>query len=177
MDQYEQESSPKRLSSKLIALVVVLVLLGTGYHFWSIRPYNINNVGGQSVDLKALQALNNIRKDTKKRWKINSGYRPAEYNRKVGGASSSLHIKGIAFDVVVPMKHRERFYRAAKAHGFTGFGWGNSIVHIDMGPKRWWTYDDKGKALSAGKKEKYLHKAPQGFLDDYGLQINSSESQ
>ncbi len=177
MHQDIQKPPRKKYHIRLIALMVAFVALGNSYYFWSIRPYKIHHVGGQGVDLKALEALNNIRKTTNKRWKINSGYRSKEYNRKVGGASSSLHVHGLAFDVVVPMKHRQRFYAAAKMHGFTGFGWGNNIVHIDMGPKRWWTYDDKGKALSAGEKEKYLHKAPQGFLDDYGLKINSSEDQ
>lgn len=177
MNQYAQKPSKKKLYFSLIILLLAFVLLGVGYHFWSIRPYNIKDVGGEGVDLKALEALNNIRKDTGRRWKITSGYRSEQHNQRVGGASSSLHIKGLAFDVAVPMKYRQHFYIAAKNYGFTGFGWGNNIVHIDMGPKRWWTYDNKGKALSAGEKEKYLHKAPQGFLSDYGLEINSSENQ
>ncbi len=41
---------------------------------------------------------------------INSGYRTKEYNKKVGGATNSKHIEGIASDIALP----EEFYSYTK---------------------------------------------------------------
>ncbi len=132
-------------------------------------PYYAFELGGDGLKAEALAGLNAIRKQTKKRWPVVSGYRAPTHNQKVGGASNSQHVYGVAFDVRVPHKKREKFYKAAKQAGFTAFGWGNVTVHIDMGPKRWWTYDNKGKAASGQRKYQYLHKAPESFKQDYGL--------
>jgi hypothetical protein len=67
------------------------------------------------------------------------------------------------------MKLRDEFYQCAKKSLFTGFGWGNSTVHIDMGSSRWWTYNDAGNHVSGKEKYKYLHKAPNSFKKDFGL--------
>lgn len=47
---------------------------------------------------KNLQVL---RDEVKKPIKITSGYRPAEYNAKIGGAKSSRHITGQAADLKI----------------------------------------------------------------------------
>ncbi len=173
-DMQPQAPLPKQRKYRLFMPILLMLLVAGlgGYYVWSMRPYTAASVGGDGIDQAALDGLNQIRKITKKRWRVTSGYRNPTHNSRVGGASASQHTKGLAFDVVVPIHKREKFYQAAKSSGFTAFGWGNTIVHIDMGPQRWWTYDDRGKALSVGQKEKYLHKAPNGFLTDYGLEIN-----
>lgn len=33
-----------------------------------------------------------------------------------------------------------RLYNEAKRAGFTGFGFGNTILHVDLGPSRAWAY-------------------------------------
>ena len=42
-----------------------------------------------------------LRDEVKKPIKITSGYRPAEYNAKIGGAKSSRHITGQAADLKI----------------------------------------------------------------------------
>lgn len=61
------------------------------------RNYNVpTDVLRNLIELaKNLQVL---RDEVKKPIKITSGYRPAEYNAKIGGAKSSLHITGQAAD-------------------------------------------------------------------------------
>lgn len=62
---------------------------------------------------------------------IDSGHRCALHNARVGGAPLSQH-KRLAFDVRLaghdPMALRD----AARASGFTGFGYGNSFLHLDV---------------------------------------------
>jgi len=118
---------------------------------------------------KALKALNNLRRECETRYLIKSSYRSPSWNELIGGAKNSQHVHGVAFDVIVPMSNRESFYSCAKKSGFTGFGWGNRTVHIDMGPTRWWTYGDDKKPKKGSEKYKFLHKAPQNFKRDYGL--------
>ena len=62
------------------------------------------------------------------------------------------------------MQYRSEFYDAAKLAGFKGFG-SNRSVHIDF-EKRWWTYNDKGKAVGGYEKFKFLHKAPKNFRNE-----------
>jgi hypothetical protein len=125
----------------------------------------------ETLDSKpaAIKALNGLREQCKARYAILSAYRSPTKNTLVGGVKNSMHMKGIAFDVVVPMSNREEFYKCAKDNGFTAYGWGNRAVHVDMGNRRWWTYRDDSKHASGKEKYKYLHKAPKNFKRDFGL--------
>lgn len=75
-------------------------------------------------------------------WTITSGYRDPAYNAKVGGAKNSQHIHGNAIDAGLAIRTPEetlRFMDAAKASGFTGFGFYQpGQVHVDVGPGRYW---------------------------------------
>lgn len=76
---------------------------------------------------------------------VKASYRPK------GGAAKSQHKVGKALDVTLPTEARpgrpgaidwrRRFVAAAQRAGFTGFGLGYGIIHIDTGPPRWWTYE------------------------------------
>jgi uncharacterized protein YcbK (DUF882 family) len=75
-------------------------------------------------------------------YKLNiiSGYRDFAYNQRVGGATGSKHMDGIAVDVSIPKGiGQEKFIKiATEAVGFTGIGRYSSFTHIDLGPKRQW---------------------------------------
>ena len=118
---------------------------------------------------KAVNALNEMRKQCKTRYLIKSAYRPQFWNDLIGGKKNSMHVKGIAFDVIVPMSNREAFYRCAKKSGFTAYGWANNTVHVDMGMRRWWTYGDDKQPRSGDKRYEFLHKAPKNFKKDFGI--------
>jgi len=135
---------------------------------WKI-PYSKEECGGIGFKSDALEGLNFIRKKVKKRYYVFSGFRNEERNKKAGGVSNSQHLKGNAIDLWVPINEREAFYKAAKEAGFKGFGWGSRSVHIDMGKRRWWTYDDKGRHVNGKNRYKYLFKAPKVFKEDFKL--------
>lgn len=76
---------------------------------------------------------------------INSGYRTEKYNKKVGGASKSYHMKGQAFDITV--KGRTPLEVAQYAHqlGVNGVIQYNTFVHVDSRPIRYWASNDNGR--------------------------------
>lgn len=76
---------------------------------------------------------------------INSAYRTESYNNKVGGAKSSYHMKGQAFDIVVaghtPLEVAQ-YAQALDIHGIIQY---NNFVHVDSRATRFWARDDNGK--------------------------------
>ena len=72
---------------------------------------------------------------------ITSAYRSPGYNEKVGGASKSSHMLGLAIDVIQTGKstsQRQAFLTAAYNAGFRGIGIYNTFTHIDLSNKRAW---------------------------------------
>ena len=156
----------RRFVTATITLALIAGLLT--HQAWRV-PYSAREVGGAGVHAEALEALNRLRALSQTRWTVVSGFRDRAHNAAVGGAKHSKHVKGTAFDVIVPRDEREAFYSAAKQAGFVAFGWGNRTVHIDTGPRRWWTYDDAGRHLSGRAKHAHLHKSPREFQRDFRL--------
>ena len=133
---------------------------------WHIPYFWVETLDSQP---KAIKGLNQIRTECKTRYLIKSAFRSKEKNTLVGGKKNSMHLKGIAFDIIVPQSNREAFYECAKKSGFTAFGWGGRTVHVDMGRRRWWTYGDDKKDRSGDARYEFLHKAPSNFKRDFGL--------
>lgn len=60
-----------------------------------------------------------------------------------GETQGSQHFRGRALDIDVSgynNTQRLQLVDAALRAGFTGFGFGNSILHVDTGPRRHWAY-------------------------------------
>lgn len=93
-------------------------------------------------DFDALQAL---RDELGVPVVVNSAHRCALHNAQVGGAVRSQHRK-IAFDVALAGQERERVLAAARAVGFTGFGFYGTFLHLDRGRARTWV-SRKGKEV------------------------------
>jgi len=66
-------------------------------------------------------------------FKINSGYRTAEHNTKVGGRIGSSHKKGLAVDIAYKGS-RERFIiiKALMEVGIDRLGIGKTFIHADV---------------------------------------------
>jgi zinc D-Ala-D-Ala carboxypeptidase len=93
----------------------------------------------------ALDRLDRLRERMGHPLIVTSGYRSAEHNRRVGGATNSLHMRGIAFDISMANVDPFRFEREARALGFNGIGLyppqkptgGRNFIHIDMRATPW----------------------------------------
>lgn len=93
-----------------------------------------------AVDAAAMTKLQALRDRLGVPLIVNSAYRSPEYNRRIGGASRSQHMEAKAFDISMANHNPAVFEAAARAVGFTGFGFyqRNNFMHIDTGPAREW---------------------------------------
>jgi uncharacterized protein YcbK (DUF882 family) len=74
--------------------------------------------------------------------KINSGYRTKTYNKKIGGATNSMHVQAKAADIVVTdisptnlYKRIEKLIEEGKVN-FKGVGVYDTFVHVDVRDRR-----------------------------------------
>lgn len=107
---------------------------------FSPREIACKGTGELVVDDNALDRLQALREYLGKPLILTSAYRSAAHNKRVGGAKGSKHMEGIAFDVRMDNHDPHEFEAAARAMGFTGFGYypKSGFLHIDTGPARAW---------------------------------------
>lgn len=108
--------------------------------YFSPREMASKREGELMLDLDAMNKLQALRNHLGKPLIITSAYRSAAHNRAVGGAKNSYHMRGMAFDIRMDNHDPEEFERAARLHGFRGFGFypRSGFMHIDTGPAREW---------------------------------------
>jgi len=95
---------------------------------------------------EALDALERLRAAMNAPLRIDSGHRCALYNARVGGAPLSMH-KRLAFDVALQGHNLRQLAQAAHESGFTGFGFGQTFLHLDTRAHRArWFYGTRSKA-------------------------------
>jgi zinc D-Ala-D-Ala carboxypeptidase len=81
---------------------------------------------------------------------VNSGFRSISHNAAEGGASNSMHLYGVAADVVVGGLSTPEVYRWAQTCGFSGLesaahAWqhvDSRVEHPAYGSGAWWWEDD-----------------------------------
>lgn len=90
------------------------------------------------IDTELVKLLQSIRTYFGKPVVINSAYRNADYNKKIGGATSSQHVEGRAADIVVqgvdPKKVAEYAESLMPKKG--GIGLYSNFTHVDTRSKR-----------------------------------------
>lgn len=91
--------------------------------------------GMNETFMRRLQMLRNL---YRKPMHISSGYRTALYNAQIGGAEHSLHLQGLAADVLVSGAEAYELIGLALTVGFKGMGiqqkgaHGSRFVHLDL---------------------------------------------
>ena len=66
---------------------------------------------------------------------ITSGLRTPAYNKSIGGASNSAHLRGYAVDIRVRnSQERAIILDACKKVGFNRIGVGKTFLHVDCDP-------------------------------------------
>lgn len=115
------------------------------------------------IDTSLVEILQRIRNHFGKAVTINSAYRNAAYNAKIGGVSNSQHVNGTAADIVVqgvtPLAVAQYAEYIMPKSG--GIGQYNSFTHIDVRAKRSrWTNFGTEKVVSGFPG----YKAPEKIL-------------
>ena len=82
---------------------------------------------------------------------INSGYRTTSYNKKVGGAVNSYHVKGQAFDIVVKGKTPAEVAAYACSIGIPGIIQYNTFVHVDSRAVKYYARNNNGNVTKVIK--------------------------
>ena len=110
------------------------------------------------IDTALVDVLQKIRTHFGKAVTINSAYRNAAYNRKVGGVSNSQHVKGTAADIcisgVAPAEIAKYAEHIMPSKG--GIGLYSDFVHVDVrtNRSRWTNYGtEKGVSGFPGYTE------------------------
>lgn len=87
---------------------------------------------------KLANELQKLRDELELPIKINSGYRTKSYNKKIGGATNSMHVQAKAADIVVTditptnlYKRIEKLIEEGKVN-FKGVGVYDTFVHVDV---------------------------------------------
>jgi zinc D-Ala-D-Ala carboxypeptidase len=93
----------------------------------------------------ALDALERLHAAMNAPLHIDSGHRCLLHNARVGGAPLSLH-KKLAFDIALRQHDPRALASAAHAVGFTGFGFGQTFLHLDIrAHSAHWFYGKRSK--------------------------------
>ena len=85
-----------------------------------------------------MDALQTLRVTIQRPLVVTSGFRCAAHNEAVGGAPNSYHLSGEAADVFVHPELGRVIMGEADLFG--GIGVGDNFLHLDVGPRRYWTY-------------------------------------
>lgn len=111
------------------------------------------------IDTELVKVLQKIREHFGKPVTINSAYRNAAYNKKIGGVSNSQHTKGTASDICISGVKPEDIAKFAEhiTPNKGGIGQYTDFVHIDTRPNRsrWTNFGNCEKVVSGfpGYKE------------------------
>lgn len=107
---------------------------------FSPREMACKGTGTLLIDANAMDKLQALRDRLGVPVLVTSAYRSPDHNKKVGGAKESLHMQGRAFDIRMDNHNPTEFEAAARACGFTGFGYypKQGFIHIDTGASRTW---------------------------------------
>ena len=100
---------------------------------------------GKNMSDELVNMLDIARKKYGKSMIINSGYRTSGHNEKVGGKTTSSHLKGLAVDIACSNSvDRFKLYDILREVGFKRIGVGNTFIHVDIykdkSPKVFWVY-------------------------------------
>ena len=106
----------------------------------NFTPQEVASNGDYSVILhfETLDKMQALRNAMGAQLVVNSWYRDAAHNKRVGGGAKSMHLKGRAVDISIFGHDPKKLYAEAEAAGFTGFGFYDTFLHVDTGKRRSW---------------------------------------
>ena len=102
-----------------------------------------DDCGFDNISQELVDMLDDIREEMNEPMIINSGCRCKKYNKKIGGASNSAHLRGLAVDIHTIGSYRARLLPILEEH-FIRRGYGKTFVHVDIDdslPQTQWVYN------------------------------------
>ena len=108
-------------------------------HFsaWEFDSPDAEGSGAEHMAENLVKRLDTLRGLMRRPLTISSGYRTPEYNGKIGGATNSKHLEGIAVDIPIAGEDAFKLVGLAYSLGFTGIGvnqtgeWDKRFIHLD----------------------------------------------
>lgn len=112
---------------------------------FSAIEFSCKHCGELVIDKSLVEKLQKFRNETKTSWHISSGYRCVINNKNCGGASNSLHTKGLAADIYsnrdVPIfKYVPIILKYFSRVGIYAQSANSGFFHVDMSTKNLPTY-------------------------------------
>jgi len=90
------------------------------------------NCGKNEMNEDFMNRLDKAREYSATPYIINSGMRCPEHNKRVGGADTSSHLKGLAADIQAKdSRQRYEILIGLLAIGFNRLGIGSDFIHVD----------------------------------------------
>ena len=123
-------------------LVFDIALLGRGYKVsrnFTLGEYASKD--GHNIVLihpSLMLGTQALRDHTRRKVFFNSAYRSPAHNKAIGGATNSLHVKGMAADIVIDGMTPIEVASLAHDIGLGGIKAYPTFTHIDVGVKRSW---------------------------------------
>jgi uncharacterized protein YcbK (DUF882 family) len=115
--------------------------------YFKLSEFDSPDLPGSGFEMNEefLHMLDAARKIYGKPMHVNSGYRTETHNKKVGGVSSSSHLKGLAADISCKsLNDRFNMIQALLKAGFKRIGVAGSFIHVDNDKNKsqnvMWTY-------------------------------------
>jgi Peptidase M15 len=134
--------SPRLSRSAAAAICSLFVVFGSVATDASpAAPRGAAVLGGQGLSPKLLSLLRDVSRQFGRPVIVSSGCRTSHGNRRAGGAKRSFHLRCMAADIKVVGVSESQVLRIAQklpARGGIGTYCRNSVVHIDVGPRREW---------------------------------------
>ena len=124
----------------------------------SKRIIKASHANIRRLDRRLVRLLHKVSRHYGRPVHIQSGYRSPKYNRRIGGARRSYHMRNQAADIKVSgvSKHKlAKFLKTLTGRGGIGVYCSSSTTHIDVGPVRqwWWPCRKRRKRVyTVGKR-------------------------
>jgi hypothetical protein len=136
------------------------------------------------LDTELQSKIDAIASEYGKSFTITSGYRDVKRNAIAHGASKSQHINHKAVDIVLDNATKEdtlRFIEISSKNGIGGIGvYKPGVVHIDIGPRRYWGSDHTSGTLPAWANSTIQahmsNKIDTGYVSNYDPSDDTSSS-
>lgn len=137
--------------------------------------------GRQPLQMKGMQAVvldrwEQVQGAFGRQLPIVSGYRDEKTNTAAGGAKKSQHLHGNALDIDISglaPEEKRKLVAIVSGMGFTGLGFGENSLHVDMRPtKTVWGYGPGGTIPAWAASAAMKHKA--GAFGKVPYSVNAS---